>query len=217
MKWFVVGFSTVFMIFFAWLYIKNCHKLGKKYLPFKGLATLMPAVMVAVFSLEGQATHWLLFAAIVVYALADILLELYFPAGVVAFLCAQILFLVNLKSYANFGILTVLVLAAIILLFVISYKNYLKELGALVFVGIIYVAALGSVCAMNITWAVQARTIAAILSGLGGLLFVSSDYILASTFFKIRKTEKWQTFILVTYYSAVYLFALAGCLSDMHY
>lgn len=93
MKWFVVGFSTVFMIFFAWLYIKNCHKQGKKHLPFKGLATLMPAVMVAVFSLEGQATHWLLFAAILVYALADILLELYFPALAGCYLYHRTIFL----------------------------------------------------------------------------------------------------------------------------
>lgn len=184
-------------------------KKGNKELVFKALATSMAVILALEAAWNTDSPHrWLITAGLVLCMAADVLLELKFLCGVVAFGCAHICFLWALLRSSEIRLYTVAMTAAMYLIFLAAFAKCLPQLGALKVPAVIYPALLCGMAALAVTYGIQNQSFHAVTMAAGGICFVVSDFILARRYL-MEKKERWYGIaVLVFYYSAVYLIAL---------
>lgn len=198
------------------------EKKGHRVLVFKAVATGM-AVLAAGYELwqDANAVSGMLFLAAVLCLAADVLLELWLPAGVLAFGAAHLAFAAAFGMQCRVRWYTLALFGVCYLLFAAGLFRYLPEaakmnpdkripdfvfrLGAC-----LYPVLLCASSALAVTAAVQntaggASGRTGIAGGAGGLLFFVSDYLLAWRKLGGRRELKYRLAVLVCYYFAVYL------------
>ncbi len=184
------------------LYFFRGEKLQAPSVPravYKIIPTSLCALLALSFAIRGSGNYaWLLFAGLVVCALADWLLEFRFLAGMGAFGCGHILYCLG---YALAAPVTMRSLWVFLGLFGVVFLIWLRLRSKLDQAPLFLVYAC-VLCAM-----------ASLASGLtpllmaGGLLFVVSDLMIGIRLAMNIRNKGYGVAIMVTYYAAQFLIA----------
>lgn len=212
--------AAILMALFGFVYVNYTPVYGKKLLPLKGIATFMAVIPALSLSDNGSAAvRWLFVGGIILCALADIFLDLYFAAGILLFAAAHICFMIALIQCGGFRFYTVLFWAVLIGVFIGTFGKWTRKLKRekLLVPALVYAALLCGMCAAAVTTAVDMAVHSGLIRGIwaaaGGVMFTASDYILAGTFIEGRQSIKNTRIIMALYYGAVFaLGVFAGCI-----
>lgn len=202
--------SALLMACFGVRYYRTKDTQGKSALVWKGSATAM-AVLAALYCTVKNPglSSVLILAGTVLCMIADVLLELWFLAGVASFGTAHLCFIAGFyeagdyKSYTPF--VFVVLLAAMLLIF----AGFFKEMKELVLPGVMYGIVLCAMTSLAVTAAVSQGNVSGLLRGLGGLCFFISDNILGWSTLKGVREKGYGAAVLLLYFPAVYLLALS--------
>ena len=174
---------------------------------YKSIGTLCAfmAAMVAAIRLNPQC--WFCAAAIMLYAVADTVLEYNFIFGAGIFLAGHIF---NIAFFIKQAPVSIFHLIGFLLLSVVSgfafwkWRNQIgKQLPAFISYGVVLMIMCVSALACFTT-----NTLSGILIALGGALFYISDFILLrEVLFPSEKVLDWV--VMFTYYSSVLLFGIS--------
>ena len=193
---------------FGTVYFLGKERGGRKFLAFKALATLMPAILAGFYGAEyGGASVWLTLAGILCYMAADVLLEIWLLTGVAVFGAGHICILASLL-YENISWKVMAVCFSIFYSgMFLALKKYLRKLKGLLFPGMLYAVLLCAVAAGAVAGGICCRGISGILLGLGGVCFLASDTILGWNYLSGQQKRGLGAVLLILYYMAVYFFA----------
>ncbi len=178
---------------------------------FKGLATVVCALFAAAAcALGGDSASWLLFIGLCVCAAADVLLEVRFEVGGVAFFLGHVLYtfgfsLLRTPSWAA-GVLFVAAFAGLSF-FLTRYRGHLDRRMYLCLSA--YSVALSALLSAAIAAAAFAWSARTALAALGAALFVVSDATLCRNVLEKRE-EKAHYISLGVYYMGQLCIALAA-------
>ena len=179
---------------------------------YKVSGTLCAAVLALTAALRLDPRAWICFAALLLHATADYVLEfnLWFGAGL--FLAGHIFyiaFFTNLVRPAAVHLICVLFLLAVIVY--ILFFRWRKAVGKQLPLFVVYGAVLSVMCACAVA-CLSGRTLQGQLIAAGGALFYLSDIILCSRLlFSSGRTADWA--IMITYYAAQLLFGISCLLA----
>ena len=224
MSVFVRIVCVFFMLMFGGIYGLLKGKIDNRVLIFKALATFM-AVLTAVYEAFQNTgmVSWLLVGAAVFCMAADVLLELWIIAGVIAFGTAHILFISAFSMQCTMKWYTAVIFVGMYLVFLIGLGKHLPKVekmnqkkkvpDRLFKVGAcLYPVLLCGTTALAVTVAVQSvqagnawKGRSGIAAGGGGILFMISDYLLAWRKLGEKRERRIRFLVLLFYYSAVYL------------
>lgn len=200
--------AAVFMVLFGCIYFFRKDGKSRRPLVFKAAATCMPVLLALYKALTAkEISSWFLFAGIVCYMAADVLLELWFLSGVTAFGIGHICVILSLIGSGAASWYTA---AAFLVLYggmFLVVRKYLKDLGNLLLPGFFYAALLCLMAAMAVSLGIGRQNPASILTGIGGVCFVVSDTILGWSHLSGKQSRRYSAALLILYYTAVYLLA----------
>ena len=207
----MLGMEAVFMAVFGLVYFFRKESGSRKPLIFKALATFMPVLMALSFAVSSQTPMaWWTFAGIVCYMAADVLLEIWFLAGVASFgvghICLITGILLDGCGWRNAVILFV-ILYGFMFLILRPHLNRLER--RLLVPGFVYAALLCFMAAFMASWGMNDGSMPGIIRGAGGIFFVISDTSLGWSYLS-GKRARWHSAVLLTlYYLAVYFLAVS--------
>lgn len=209
-------------VFFGTLYFlrKEKARAKKSTLFYKAAATLMSLFMLAVcagqkmtgISVNGERVlFWCTVCAVVLFAAADVLLEIKFVPGAVCFgmghLSLAAGFLVNGDISAWTGLLfVVFVLTAYAVM-----RKYLGRLKKLLVPAVLYIFVLCAMSSLAVTSGILKGGYSGAATLAGGISFLLSDLLLGRNRLGRKRSRKVGGAVLVLYYLAVYLLALRFC------
>ena len=174
---------------------------------YKSLGTLCGFLMALISAIRLDPHCWMCAAAILIYAVADYVLEFNFMLGAGIFLAGHICsiaFFLNLVPVSVIHLVALLVLGGTALFVCWRWR---KPIGKQMTGFLVYGVSLTvmSCCAFG---CFMLNTAMGILIACGGALFFISDLILLrSVLFPFGKSADW--IIMLTYYSAVLLFGMS--------
>lgn len=200
--------AAVLMILFGGIYYFWKESGSRKPLFFKAAATCMP-VFLALYGAWNtkEFTSWLLFAGLLCYMAADVLLEIWFLSGVAAFGIGHICVILSMAGIGALSLYTAVVFLILYGGMFLIVRKYLKDLGNLLLPGFFYAALLCLMAAMTVSLGMETQSLPAILTALGGVCFVVSDTILGWSHLSGNRRRRYSAVLLVLYYTAVYLLA----------
>lgn len=200
--------AAVLMAGFGLIYFFWKESGSRKPLVFKALATFMP-VLLALYraAVTEEVSAWWIFAGVVFYMAADVLLEIWFLTGVVSFGIGHICVI---TGFLYMGAASWYVAGCFVILYgmmFVAVRRYLKDLENLLVPGLAYAALLCVMAAMAVSLGIQHFALPAVLTGIGGVCFVVSDTILGWSHLSGKRRRAYSAVLLVLYYLAVYLLA----------
>ena len=174
---------------------------------YKALGTLCAFSLALIAAIRLDPRCFVCSAAILVYAVADILIEYHLMLGMSFFMAGHICaisFFLSLSPVSMFHLLCLLLLGGLMgFIFYRWRKSLGKNIKAFLFYGISLV--MMSVCALS---CFTSNGTAGILISCGGALFCLSDFmLLRRLLFPTSRIFSWL--IMITYYSSVLLFGIA--------
>ena len=200
--------AAVLMALFGGIYFSRKEGGSRKPLVFKAAATCMP-VLLALYHAWGtkETASWWLFAGILCYMAADVLLEIWFLSGVTVFGIGHVCVVMSLTGDGTAsGYVAVIFLILFAGMFLVLRK-YVKDLGSLFLPGAVYAALLCLMAAKAVSLGIGGRDLPSILTGIGGVCFVISDTVLGWSHLSGRQNRSYSALLLILYYLAVYLLA----------
>ena len=188
------------------------YKKGLRYrlaTAFKALGTLCAASMALTAAIRLDQRCWICFAALIIHAAADVLLEynLYLGAGL--FLAGHLCYICFFTTL--FPVTALHLIFALCLLGIIAFLfwRWRKVIGKRMPMFAVYGGALAVMCACAVA-CLSGHTLQGQLIAAGGALFYISDaFLLARLLFSSTRSVDWA--IMITYYCAQLLFG-ASCL-----
>lgn len=202
----IIGFVWVF--FGLWLYM---FSRWKDNVLCKAFTTLGP-VLLALYALVQQPSTpaWVLFVSVVLFLVADILINSTLLPGVLVFLLGHIGLIVRcfLLGSTWLSLLVPAVLGCALMAFV--YRRQLKAMGPLSIALLVYVAVLfGMVSSILSLVQVQGLSLQTASAALGALLFLASDLLLGDIIVTQRKSRTKDCWVMYLYEIAVLLLVLS--------
>ena len=192
-----------------------CMPLYMHYKPFhlhlgcayKSLGTLCAFLMALIAAIKLDPRCYIISGAILLYAVADYLLEFQFELGAGIFMAGHICaiaFFLSLAPVSGLHLICLLLLGGMI---AVVFMRWRKPIGKKLPFFVIYGASLIIMCASALG-CFPTNGITGILIACGGALFCISDFmLLRRTLFPSGVSLSWA--IMVSYYSAVLLFGIA--------
>ena len=176
------------------------HVLPNTRLTLKGTATLMAALLAAYGAWAGGGTPaWIICAGIAVCALADVLLERVFFAGMACFAVGHALYITAFLMMKRVQPLNIVVFAALMLITLAIMHNLRDKLSpALAYT--LYGTIISAMAALSISQAPVAAV--------GAFLFLASDIVLAFRLAGMAPSS-WGKVVLILYYGGQYLLGLS--------
>ena len=207
----MLGTAAIFMTVFGLVYFFWKDSGSRKPLIFKALATFMPVLLALSAAVSSQTPlAWWTFAGIVCYMAADVLLEIWFLAGVASFgaghICLITGILLDGRGWRS-AVISFVILYGFMFLILRPHLDRLER--RLLVPGFVYAALLCIMAAMMASWGIHAGSIQGIIGGAGGIFFVISDTILGWSHLSGKRT-RWHSAVLLTLYDlAVYFLAVS--------
>lgn len=207
----MLGTAAIFMTVFGLVYFFWKDSGSRKPLIFKALATFMPYCWRFLLPcLPPDSSGLVDFAGIVCYMAADVLLEIWFLAGVASFgaghICLITGILLDGRGWRS-AVISFVILYGFMFLILRPHLDRLER--RLLVPGFVYAALLCIMAAMMASWGIHAGSIQGIIGGAGGIFFVISDTILGWSHLSGKRT-RWHSAVLLTlYYLAVYFLAVS--------
>lgn len=212
-KFFLLAAAAVLTIAFGQHYFRNNNKKGKQALVYKAFATAMPVTLALLYALtarsEQRAAALLVFAGAFLCMTADVLLELYFPSGVISFGLGHVCFIAAYMHLTQPCGYTVLLFLLFLMLMLVLHGKFLPGFGRRTILLIGYGALLSAMSAMAVTAAVSRNGWAGYLAAAGGICFYISDNIIGFRLLHETNSRALSAVLLVLYYSAVFLIVSA--------
>lgn len=175
---------------------------------FKTCGTLCAAVLALTAALRLDPHCWICFAALMLHAVADYILEFNLWAGAGFFLAGHICYIAFFTSL--FPPTSLHLICAVCLLAIMVYMFFFrwrKQIGKHIPLFAVYGAALCLMCACAIG-CFSGHTLQGQLIAVGGALFFLSDtMIFCRTLFSTGPRIDWA--IMITYYAAQLLFGIS--------
>lgn len=200
--------AAVLMLAFGTRYFLTKDNGSKKPLIFKALATLMPVLLSLFYAIStDEISAWWIFAGILCYMAADVLLEIWFLTGVAAFGIGHICVI---TGFIQRGILSGYVGIFFVIFYgfmFIAVQHYLGQLDKLLVPGFLYAGLLCLMAAFAVTGGITMHHPGEVFMGIGGVCFVISDTILGWCYLSGNRSRRNSAVLLVLYYMAVYLLA----------
>ena len=182
----------------------------------KAGATLMPVLLCLTgaagraASEPGQAGNvWLVFAALCVCLVSDVLINLHFLSGVVSFLAAHLLLIAYLVQAAPPTPWSLPLWAALYGAVLCHYWEYLPVLGNRKVPLFLYPAALMAMASLALALPFLRPGPASVCLAAGAACFSVSDLILADGIVRGKKSSRRDHWVMHLYEPAVYLIALS--------
>ena len=174
---------------------------------FKALGTLCAASLALTAALRLDPHYWICFAALVLHAVADYLLEFNLYWGEGFFLAGHICYIAFFTRL--FPVTAIHLIVAVCLLAVTAYLfwRWRKTIGKRMapFAVYAFILAVTTACAIG---CLSAHTLQGQLIALGGALFYISDaFVLGRLLFGAGRAADWM--ILILYYSAQLLIGVS--------
>ena len=174
---------------------------------YKSLGTLCAFMAALVAAVRLDPHCWLCAAAILLYAVADTVLEYNFVFGAGVFLGGHIFniaFFLRMVPVSAFHLIGFLLLGAFA---GYAFWKWRKQIGKQMPAFLVYGVVL-LIMSVSALACFMANTLAGVLIACGGALFYISDFVLLrEVMFPSPKALDW--IVMVTYYSAVLLFGIA--------
>ena len=176
---------------------------------FKSLGTLCAFTMALIAAIRLDPRCYICAGAILLYAIADYLLEFQFMLGAGFFLAGHILAIAFFFSVFPFSVLHIVAIILLAATTGFSFWFCRKQIGKQMPVFIVYALSLVVMCGAAIG-CFSAYTTAGVLFACGGVLFFFSDsLLLRRLLFASSSSLDWV--VMITYYASVLLFGI-GCL-----
>lgn len=206
-----IAATLLLMIIFGTLYGALRDRYPKGSLVFKALATSMAVFNCASGLTTGDRvlSDWLIFVGLLFCVLADVLLELEFLWGVIAFGMAHLFFIAGIYQVEGIKIGCIIGMVVIYGVLFLIFRKGLSRLGKLKIPILIYAAVLSFMVSMAVNAAMIAPGRSRYMLAAGACAFLLSDSLIA-----VRTIEKKQSLLLgavllVLYYSAVYMLGMS--------
>ena len=207
MMWMYAVCSLVlFVCLPCFLYFKQ-HLRYRLAAAYKVLGTLGAASLALIAALRLEPHCWICFAALLIHAVADYLLEFNFYLGAGFFLAGHICYIGFFSSL--FPVTLVHLIAVLCLLGITAFLfwRWRIPMGKRMPLFIVYGVALAVSCGFAIA-GLTAHTLQGQLIAAGGALFFISDaMLLARLLFTSPSSVDWA--IMITYYAAQLLFGIS--------
>lgn len=181
-------------------------------LVWKACATLMPVLLCLYGVLSGRGGSWLLFAAVTVCLVSDVLIGVHFISGVLSFLAAHVLLIVHLVLQAAPTPWSLLPWAVLYGGLWAYYWKELPSLGKKAVPMCIYPAFLFGMFSIALALPFQRPGASSVCLALGAACFCVSDLVLGDGVVHERQTRVRDHIIMHLYEPAVFLFALSAVL-----
>jgi len=176
---------------------------------FKMLGTLCAASFALIASIRLDPHCWVCFAALILHAVADYVLEFnlylgegFFLAGHICYIC----FFVNLFPVSGVHLVLALVLIGIVAILFWRWRNHI---GKRMPIFSVYGVVLSVMCAFAIAGLTGHTTQGQLIAAGGALFYLSDALLLGRLLFSATRPVDWA--IMITYYAAQLLFG-ASCL-----
>lgn len=206
-----IAATLLLMIVFGTLYGALRDRYPKGSLVFKASATCMAVANCGSGLVAGNRgfSDWMIFAGLLFCVLADVLLELEFLWGVVAFGIAHLCFIAGIYRIEGIRIGSILGMIGIYAVLFCIFRRGLPKLGKLKIPILIYAAVLSFMVSMAVSAAFIVPGRSRFFLAAGACAFLVSDSLIA-----VRTIEKKQSLLmgavlLVLYYGAVYMFGMS--------
>ena len=154
-------------------------------------------------------SDWLLFAGLLFCVLADVLLELEFLWGVVAFGIAHLCFIAGIYRIEGIRIGCVLGMIGIYSVFLLIFHKGLPKLGTLKIPVLLYAAVLSFMVSMAVSAAVVVPGRSRYFLAAGACAFLISDSLIAVRTIEKRQSLLMGAVLLTLYYGAVYMLGMS--------
>lgn len=178
-------------------------------LVWKACATLMP-VLTCLYGVLRGGGGWLLFAAIAVCLVSDVLIGVHFVSGVLSFLLAHVLLIVHLILQAQPTAWSLLPWAVLYGGLWAYYWRELPSLGKKAVPMCIYPIFLFGMFSLALALPFLRPGAASVCLALGAACFCVSDLVLGDGVVHERQTRLRDHIIMHLYEPAVFLFALSA-------
>jgi len=205
--------SIVLMGILMQMYFKqwDFNKKSVRTISFKAICTFIPVLLcLDAFISKGMDTsRVLVFAGVLICMLGDVLIEIHFVAGTIAFFCAHLCFIAYFLRLAPFNSSSLIVFVVIYVITVSGFWKYVSKLGKQLPVFLAYPAILIAMFSIAVILPFTLKSVGSLCIAVGAGMFVASDLLLASntlaTSSKIR-----DRMVLYLYFPAVYLLAVSA-------
>ena len=203
--------TLLLMIVFGTLYGALRNRYPKGSLVFKASATCMAVWNCGSGLAAGgrESSDWFIFAGLLFCVLADVLLELEFLWGVVAFGIAHLCFIVGFYQIEGIRIGCILGMIGIYAVLFMIFRKGLPKLGKLKVPILIYAAVLSFMVSMAISAAVIVPGKSRILRAAGAGAFLISDSLIGKRTIEKKQSLMLGAVLLILYYGAVYMLGLS--------
>lgn len=185
---------------------------------------LFIAVGYSAFIFSGSNVFFGLLPVLIFCLIGDIMLALalgpdgktrnpHFSLGVAAFLAAHALLCWQILRYIDFHICpTVLIAALTVIMTIIFTRSDKFDFEGNEILCIIYSFFVGLSCGLglNMIWVLGSAK-GAVIMAVGTILFLISDSLLSGKYFMKKAPRGLGAIVLITYYLAMYLFAIYPC------
>src|SRR5690554_544495 len=205
----ILSFAILVSAIIAIIYRQQ--KNNKMFSVFKPLTTILIIILAFVIHKQSSNTYTSLMIVSLLFALVgDIFLisKKYFLPGLFSFLISHIVFTVGFTSLFCFS-LEVLPLLVLILIGALYFNVLRKHLNKMTVPVLIYLTVILVMNWQAVGLVFINQSLVFLALALGSLLFTFSDAILAYDMFK-KPFKAAELLILSTYWSAIYIFTLAG-------
>ena len=178
-------------------------------LVWKACAPLMP-VLTCLYGVLRGGGGWLLFAAVAVCLISDVLIGVHFVSGVLSFLLAHVLLIVHLVLQAQPAAWSLLPWAVLYGGLWVYYWRELPSLGKKAVPMCIYPAFLSGMFSLALALPFLRPGAPSVCLALGAACFCVSDLVLGDGVVHERQTRLRDHIIMHLYEPAVFLFALSA-------
>lgn len=191
--------------------LRKNYRDNPKALAVKAAGTLVPVLLCVFAVAEKNAWHekWLLLAAVFICMVADVVIGVYFVAGMMTFFIAHLCLIAYYLTFAPFQPISLLIFAVLYLSQSIIYGKYISKLGKKLPAYAAYPAALSLMFSVAVMLYFQLPGLGSACIAVGAGLFLISDSILANTQFCSNSFVK-DRLVMYLYYPAVYLLAVSA-------
>lgn len=208
--------AAVVMGISAYIYSIKKEKQKKRGLAYKAFATLIGFALMA--SAAVHARTWQMFflsLGILLYACADVALEINFQTGLICFGMGHISMIIGMCKIVRPRMITAVLLAGMYFVLYCVFRKYFRRLRKLKIPALIYVFFLCSMSAMMLTLAVYFKDAVYAAGAAGSICFVISDAMIGWRTVRGKTTRQFGNMILLLYYAAVYLLSAAFYIKGM--
>lgn len=175
----------------------------------KALTTLMPVLLGLYGTVHRGGEAWVLFAALCVCLVSDVLIGVHFVAGVFSFLAAHVLLIVHLLLQAQPTPWSIPLWALLYLLLFAYYRKTIPTLGEKRVPLCVYPVFLFGMLSLAAALPFLRPGASSVCLALGALCFTVSDLILADGVVTQRESSRRDHAVMHLYEPAVYLLALS--------